>query len=293
VFPLACVWDDAGRFRQLQATAKRCKAVLERRCRAIVAGVREDADGAWFCSAALADVEGAVASAGGALAGQDCWLPQQFLAGAACCRRPCGASRTASFDAFRAVLRDALPPGTWVEPDDGEDAAGARARPGDVALRVRCLRRKSIKAVPRLRAKVIAAQVAAAAKAGTAAEGSASWPFTATVGDVLRASVSAVDAAGVRRAWECLERSEALQVFKLKNKFRKAAAEIDDPDSTRTTFPNLHANVLFRAPGCAPIVAEVQVHHEGVLGVAKQDHKLYFVARTSTFGASSRPTSTT
>ena len=134
-----------------------------------------------------------------------------------------------SFDAFRAVLRDALPPGTWVEPDDGEDAAGARARPGDVALRVRCLRRKSIKAVPRLRAKVIAAQVAAAAKAGTAAEGSASWPFTATVGDVLRASVSAVDAAGVRRAWACLERSEALQVFKLKNKFRKAAAEIDDP----------------------------------------------------------------
>ena len=201
---------------------------------------------------------------------------------------------SSSFDAFRAALRDALPPGTWVEPDDG-DAAGASMTPGDAALRVRCLRRKSIKAVPRLRAKVIAAQVAAAAKAGTAAEGGAAWPFTATVGDVLRASVSAVDAAGVRRAWACLERSEALQVFKLKNKFRKAAAEIDDPrqHADDVPEPNLHANVLFRAPGCAPIVAEVQVHHEGVLGVAKQDHKLYFVARTSTFGASSRPTSTT
>ena len=47
-------------------------------------------------------------------------------------------------------------------------------------------------------------------------------------------------------------------------------------------FPNLHINVLFQAEGCAPIVAEVQIHHEEVQIVAQQEHKLYEVKRAKT-----------
>ena len=53
----------------------------------------------------------------------------------------------------------------------------------------------------------------------------------------------------------------------------------------KNMFPNLHINVLFQAEGCAPIVAEIQIHHEDVLAVTKQDHKLYEVIRAKSIAA--------
>ena len=53
----------------------------------------------------------------------------------------------------------------------------------------------------------------------------------------------------------------------------------------KNMFPNLHINVLFQAEGCTPIVAEIQIHHERVLAVTKQDHKLYEVTRAHSIAA--------
>ena len=46
-----------------------------------------------------------------------------------------------------------------------------------------------------------------------------------------------------------------------------------------------HVNVLFQADGCAPIVAEIQVHHEQVKAVNDQDHKLYEIIRAESMDA--------
>ena len=151
------------------------------------------------------------------------------------------------------------------------------------------MRRKCVKGVKRITAKVEAAQSRAAKN-----KGSDVWPFTATIGDVLRASVTAPDSAGIRQAWECI--CEKMAVFKLKNKFRVAASRLAKDESTgaftatlqadkKNMFPNLHINMLFQAEGCAPIVAEVQVHHERVLEMLKQDHKLYEVTRAKSMAA--------
>ena len=94
-------------------------------------------------------------------------------------------------------------------------------------------------------------------------------------------------------------------MIRLKNKLSVAASRLlqaeedgrgaftselrTDPETgkkMRTEFPNLHFNVLFQAgAGFAPIVAEIQVHHEAVLRVAKQDHKLYEVIRADSIAA--------
>ena len=109
----------------------------------------------------------------------------------------------------------------------------------------------------------------------------------------------ATDAAGIRRAWECIRDSDAWTVVRLNNKFLRAAAQLKRvgpagarrcaPDLkdgiSETQFPNLHINVLFQAEGCAPIVAEIQVHHAKVLALAKSGHKLYEVTRAPSIDA--------
>ena len=117
------------------------------------------------------------------------------------------------------------------------------------------------------------------------------WPYISNIGDALRASVTAPNAAALRQAWESIRANTTLgPVFLLKNKFRQAADELvfDDkrgkwvlPDGGRRIFPNLHLNVLFQADGCAPLVSEVQIHLRDVLALNKQDHKLYEVKRAS------------
>ena len=102
-------------------------------------------------------------------------------------------------------------------------------------------------------------------------------------------------------------RCDAWTVIRLKNKFRWAAAQLVRTHGgvftgerkkladggEQTGFPNLHVNVLFRAEGCAPIVAEIQIHHERVLAVSKQDHKLYEVIRAESMADVCRNTAAT
>jgi len=165
---------------------------------------------------------------------------------------------------------------------------------------VRCVRRKCVKGVARMTAKVKEAQDNAAAGRTSRAKGEGvdEWPFTATIGDALRASVVASGAAGIRRAWERIRDSDAWTVVRLKNKFRAAkgmlaraqgntsyAAELRE-GAKGAQFANLHINVLFRAgDGFAPIVAEIQVHHREMLELSKSGHKLYEVIRAGSIAA--------
>ena len=348
VFPLKRVWGDARRFAQLQDAAREHKGELDRACRAIVADVANDAagGGAWICTQ-LDDIAGDIARGARKSKAESscCWIPPSFFAGAnefpTSCQNKfdrevlptavrCLAD--ASFDAFRTAVLAALPAGTWLEPDplDTPGTATATATapgpPAPGALQVRCIRSKCVKGVPRMSTKVLAAQDRAAKS-----EGGAVWPFTATIGDALRASVKAPDAAGIRRAWEAIRDNDAWTVIRLKNKFRvsasrlkrtgsdnvfsselqemfvKTARRMNRPgirsvisdfkdqhtdhytnelqEGEKQEYPNLHVNVLFQAEGCAPIVAEIQVHHAGVLTVSKQDHKLYEVTRAKSIAA--------
>jgi hypothetical protein len=197
----------------------------------------------------------------------------------------------ASFDGFRDALRGALPSGAWFEPDGADSVAAASGEPAAGELQVRCVRRKCVKRVARMAVKVEEYRKELA--------DSGAWPFAANIGDALRASVIAPDAAGIRRAWECIRDSDAWTVVRLNNKFLRAAAQLKRvgpagarrcaPDLkdgiSETQFPNLHINVLFQAEGCAPIVAEIQVHHAQVLALAKSGHKLYEVTRAPSIDA--------
>ena len=101
------------------------------------------------------------------------------------------------------------------------------------------------------------------------AKGVASWPRTATIGDSLRASIVASDAAGLRSAWEHVRDSKSWRVIRMKNKFRDA----------ELTSPNLHVNVLFGEGTASPIVAELQIHYVPVIELKKSSHKLYQITR--------------
>ena len=103
--------------------------------------------------------------------------------------------------------------------------------------------------------------------------------------------MTAADATGLRRAYECIRAH--FKVIVLKNKFRKARGKLrrstskkgnplvhDDSKGARV-FPNLHLNVLFETECCAPIVAEIQLHLHDVLVLTKQDHMLYEVKRAA------------
>ena len=64
----------------------------------------------------------------------------------------------ASFAAFRAAIQAALPQGTWLEPDPSDTDAADPGPPPEGALQIRCVRRKCVKSVKRMTAKVEEAQ---------------------------------------------------------------------------------------------------------------------------------------
>ena len=126
-----------------------------------------------------------------------------------------------------------------------------------------------------------------AAKVGEAAAKGAAWPRSATIGDSLRASIVATDAAGLRAAWEAVKTSTHWRVVRMKNKFRAAAAEVEGESSGKggLSSPNLHVNVVFgegRTDGKPPILAEIQIHLQPVVDLKKDSHKLYQVTRADT-----------
>jgi ABC-type branched-subunit amino acid transport system substrate-binding protein len=325
VFSLKEVWSDDARFSKMKKLAAKEKLKVEEKFTQIVIEMASDESaGAYICNdlepmkgnmrrpRASLDVDG-----GGCENASECWLPKTWMQAAEATPEEDRNKfehdvlvhslkhlATCSFAGFRDALARALPEDAWLEPGDDEDEGGGGGGKEDGAtsdtppppmplrirqisskvakqrMKIRCIRKKSIKNVKRMAAKVRSYQ--------ESHEGH--WPYVANIGDALRASVTAQDAAGLRAAWECIAGS--FEVFKLKNKFavaRSRLARDEDgnlfhPDNTPRVFPNLHLNVLFRAEGCAPMIAEIQLHLHDVLALAKQDHKLYEVKRAAGIG---------
>ena len=145
---------------------------------------------------------------------------------------------------------------------------------------VRCIRRKSVKGKERMVHKVKQHH----------AHHDGAWPFSAKVGDALRASVTVPDVDSMRDAFERV--SARFRIVRIKNKFRAARDELAvGPDGEvlpklkahvkHLTFPDIHVNVLYQADGCAAIVAEVQFHLQPVQALMKHDHNLYEVIRAA------------
>jgi hypothetical protein len=192
---------------------------------------------------------------------------------------------SSSFDDFQAALMHTMPEGAVLEGVTFKGDKEAEAKAVDAgALLVRCMRKKCVKAVERLTAKVVQAQE----------ESDGFWPSTASIGDVLRASICCRESAGMRKAIEALLQSDRFKVIRIKNKFRTAASEIDvdtdmkiddmeleeaDAAGRHATFPDLHVNVVFQARGASPIVAEIQIHDEEIRQIANQSHRLYEIIR--------------
>jgi hypothetical protein len=168
-----------------------------------------------------------------------------------------------AFDNFKEALRDALPRAT-MEKKHSE---------GVGKIRVRCRRDKSVKSMPRLRAKV-EEYAMKAQKRGTAND---EFPFSAKIGDVLRASVTVENAEDMVYVWEQLKKK--FVVVRMKNKFLAARQSIEKFESIG--FPDIHANVLFDVPGVEKmqIIAEIQIHLRFILEIGRSDHKLYEIVR--------------
>ena len=134
-------------------------------------------------------------------------------------------------------------------------------------------------------------------------------PRVATIGDSLRASVCAPDAAGMRAAWEHIAApSSPWKVVRMKNKvsrvrvakwlnagnaharffsargaqFLAAARDLESDDAQQP--PCLHANLLY-AGEFGNIVIEVQFHLFSIMEIKKESHKLYEVVRAATMEA--------
>ena len=114
-----------------------------------------------------------------------------------------------------------------------------------------------MKNVKRMTTKVVEAQISGQA-----------WPAVSTIGDSLRASVCADTMEGVRTSWEALRKN--LNVVRLKNKFRDSARQVREGEPLGS-FPNLHLNLLFSAPGCAPIVASPSVQWKQYETILRRD----------------------
>lgn len=127
----------------------------------------------------------------------------------------------------------------------------------------------SIKRLERVRVKVEEYRAEAAIEGHT-------WPFVTCLGDMLRVAVSCYDVETILWAWEQIEGNfDVRSSGRLKNKF------VDD----ECNVANLHVNVLFEAPSCLPIVAEIQVHHHELLELQHANHKLYKIQRIQNTGS--------
>ena len=133
---------------------------------------------------------------------------------------------------------------------------------------IRCFRMKSVKGWERMvhKIKETADEVAQDQRIGA-------WPFTSTIGDALRASVTVPDVAEMKHAFDCINAN--FRIVRIKNKFHQAIMDLERDENgdvtaelkqgcEKMTFPNIHLNVLFQAEGCAPILAEIQIHHDEV-----------------------------
>ena len=97
------------------------------------------------------------------------------------------------------------------------------------------------------------------------------WPFTPRVGDVLRATVTAVDGDAFLEALERVVRTFELREGngRLKNML----------GTTKPMPPRVLINVVVRASGCQPAVAEVQIYASSIKAEADMGHVYYEITR--------------
>ena len=224
VVPLS-VWDEPIHFELLKAAAESCRGPLNDALRGIIRGLAGDGgDGEWLCSALSSiNPRKSVAQAAGP------WFPACFAAPVEARDEnvrdafdvnvlPDSLRFLASneYDAFGDALVAALPPSAFREGEAKDErrksiaAMSAARSDGQHRLMVRYSREKCVKQVQRMKAKVQAAQE----------RGEAPRPRVSTIGDSLRASVCATDAAGMRSAWEHLAAASntGWKVVRMKNK---------------------------------------------------------------------------
>ena len=100
------------------------------------------------------------------------------------------------------------------------------------------------------------------------------WPRAKRLSDCLRASVVTADAARTVAAYEALSDSGAFTIVRLKNKLAEHAKPYC-----------IHVNLKFKAPGLAAMTVEVQIVPKAIYSDQKTSHRLYTVARASSYAA--------
>ena len=271
VFDLALVWGEKDRFATLQDCAADCRAAVARACAAVLA---EHAELPFPRDHPLTNIERATDRVdteprcnnddGGGW-DTEARLPAALVAFGRSFLSPRHRQNAVARVAFPAMLR-ALAEAAYDEWNERVHRVFAACA---AAPRVLCERNVSIKSISRIAAKM------RNASAVGGAESTPLPPWThgaARVVDALRATVLVRTTADLVPTWRALRSS--FRVVRVKNKFMDPSAR----------FPNIHTNVLFRAAGCPPLVAEIQVHLEDVHALAQQDHRLYEVARATSIG---------
>ena len=150
---------------------------------------------------------------------------------------------------------------TWLLPMGGYGETGPAA--------LKCARDMSVKAAPRMTAKI----------AEACEGGGGDWPHCARVTDALRASVLCDDAEAF---WHCFrairgdpaDEAQTLRVVRLRNKL----------GAGKTPF-NLHVNGLFRPTALAdPILVEIQIWATPIMALNDVSHAQYEVVRAGAPG---------
>ena len=182
----------------------------------------------------------------------------------------------ASYGDFEAHLRRLVPGArTYGEdrgPEPGSPLAAVKpppARAWGARCALKCARDMSVKAAPRMTAKI----------AEACEGGGGDWPHCARVTDALRASVLCDDAEAF---WHCFrairgdpaDEAQTLRVVRLRNKL----------GAGKTPF-NLHVNGLFRPTALAdPILVEIQIWATPIMALNDVSHAQYEVVRAGAPG---------
>lgn len=217
------IWDERAQFGRLQVLAKRCRGPLNEALRKIVSELATDgADGEWLCKELQSiDAQKSVATVAGP------WFSERYLGALKGCDRiTCDTYDTEvlpdvlrflagrSFESFGKALDNALPSSAFHEGESKQERRSSFSALVSAAkgrLMIRYTRDKCVKRVKRMKVKVKEAHEADIE----------TRPRICTIGDSLRASICASDAAGMQIAWEHLSSGAApWQVVRLKNKVR-------------------------------------------------------------------------
>ena len=164
---------------------------------------------------------------------------------AAVCVETLHALSTAAFPVFRAALEKLFPP-------------------GGAGVELACDANFAIKHPARMRAKVDEYR----------RDDKTAWPRAERLGDCLRASVVVETAALAVAAYEALSTDGPFKVVRLKNKLAEHAKPY-----------TLHINLRFEPPGLAAMTVEVQIVPKAIFDDQKASHRLYTIARASSYAA--------